>query len=101
MALDMSSIVSDPDFQSPYVIVRNTGVWVRGAFPKNTTRINASGVVAGVSEEEALQVPEGDRVKGLKKFYATVPLYGPRKDGTPDLRYKDNKAATTTTTTKK
>ncbi len=73
--LNVSALLSDPDFAQPLTINRATGAFVLGGFTSTPAAISAGGVVDVASERELAQVPEGDRVTGAMAFYVAVPVY--------------------------
>lgn len=87
MPLNLSRVVTSPRLRntSPIKVIRTPGAWVKGNWtPDEPIELFAVGIEAGVSEEEVLQLPEGDRIQGLKKFFATIPLVGATTSTTPD-----------------
>lgn len=87
MPLNLSRVIMSPRLRntSPFAVKRATGSFVKGVWtPGPDVTINAIGIEAGVSEEEVLQLPEGDRIQGLKKFFMTIKLQGATTTTTPD-----------------
>lgn len=81
--IDVSEVITDPDFAQTYTIYRQTGgQWVNGRWVDGEVAFSVTGVVTPPNAKELEQVPEGDRVTGLMCFYATVPLYITRVDET-------------------
>lgn len=88
MPRNLSRVVLSPRLTNvqPITITRATGSWIKGQWTVGTPQIISSrGIEAGISEEEVLKVPEGDRIKGLKKFFVTVALRGATPTSTPDI----------------
>lgn len=73
--VDLFEVVTDDDIADPFMVVRSTGRWVRGAFQGKQESFKAWGVVSNVSPEELNQVPEGDRVTGMRGFACSRQLY--------------------------
>ncbi len=73
--INLSEIVTDPDFNQPYTINRSTGAFVLGGYANSTTPVAASGIITVAKERDLAQVPEGDRVTGAMLFYSTQPIY--------------------------
>lgn len=88
MPVNLSRVVLSPRLtnKTPIKITRITGSFIRGKWtPGAPVVINAKGIEAGVSDEEVLKLPEGDRIQGLKKFFVTVELKGSTTESTPDI----------------
>jgi hypothetical protein len=80
--MDISWLIEDPDFAQIFTVHRRTGKWVEGAFELDPTRaITMVGVVQPAGAQDMEQLPEGDRVKGMMKFYSRQELYRSRVDG--------------------
>lgn len=87
MPLNLSRVINSPRLRnsSQLKIMRTPGSWIKGAWtPSTVVTLYSIGIEAGVSEEEVLQLPEGDRIQGLKKFFVTIPLQGATTGTTPD-----------------
>ena len=87
MPLNLSRVVTSPRLRNtlPLVINRATGEWIKGKWTAgNDVIIKSIGIEAGVSDEEVLQLPEGDRTQGLKKFFTPIKLVGATNLTTPD-----------------
>ena len=82
--IDVSEIVSDPDFAQPFTINRQTGVFVLGGYTTTSTPIPAGGVITVASERDLDQVPEGDRVRGAMLFYSHSQMNVTPESGTSD-----------------
>jgi hypothetical protein len=84
--LFLDDVVCDGDLADSYVIVRNTGKFAAGGFQQTSvTSIPVFGVVTAASLKDIEMVPEGDRVREMRAFYARQPLYVTRdnpQDGT-------------------
>lgn len=86
--INVSEIVTDPDFAQTLTIQRSAGRFASGGFVNTTTSLNAAGVVVVAAEEDLEQIGEGDRVVGAMEFYTTVPIYETRtgaKEGLSDV----------------
>lgn len=90
MAVRLRRVVVSPRLRNPLplTVIRVGGSFVKGRWtPAEPVNISTKGIEAGVSDEEVLQVPEGDRIKGLKKFFVPITLVGASvgaSDKTPD-----------------
>ena len=89
--IDVSEVVTDPDFAQTFSVSRSIGEFAEGGWVEATPVIlTLYGPVVSASQEDLQQVPEGDRVVGAKAFYSTEKLYrthkesGPQSSGTSD-----------------
>jgi hypothetical protein len=82
--IDVAEVINDPDFAQEYPVYRKTGVMLGGRWVSSEKRINTQGVVIAANTKDLLQVPEGDRVKGIMAFYSTEPLLVTSEAGTSD-----------------
>jgi hypothetical protein len=75
----MADIVNDPDFAEPFTIQRDSGgSWQAGVWLPNRVTVQGFGVVQPSTPKELDQIPEGDRVKGMKSFHSSAVLYETR-----------------------
>lgn len=74
--IDVSELITDPDFATEYTIYRSTGgEFGAGGWQEGTPeQIVVVGVALPANQREVQMVPEGDRVKGGMVFYSTVPF---------------------------
>lgn len=74
--IDVSELLTDPDFCTEFTLVKKTGEFVQGKFVTQEEEINIVGVTEPVSGRELEILPEADRLKNLRTFYAPsdVPL---------------------------
>lgn len=73
--IDVSRLLTDPDFCEPFVIRRRVGKWEAGRFiavPEDTA---VTGIVEPTNGDDLEQLPEGDRVSGMMTFYTKQPVY--------------------------
>ena len=73
--IDLSRLMTDPDFCEPFVIRRRIGRWEAGWFiatPEDTT---VTGIAEPTSGDDLAQLPDGDRVSGMMTFYTKRPVY--------------------------
>lgn len=82
--LNIAELIHDPDFAQPFTVYRKTGQWAEGEYNQTEQQISFHGVVVAANTKDLLQVPEGDRVKGIMAFYATEPLLVTNEVGTSD-----------------
>jgi len=86
MPVILTRVVVSPRLSNtlPLTVLRTSGSWTAGEWIQGTpTQLSTVGIEAGVSDEEVLQVPEGDRTKGLKKFFTPIQLKGATVGATP------------------
>ena len=76
--IDVSELMSDPDFAQPYVVERSTGVSGPGGWQGAVKPILMYGPTQPADAQTIQMVPEGDRVYGARIFWATQPLYETR-----------------------
>jgi hypothetical protein len=80
--MDISWLVEDPDFAQTFTVYRRTGHWFKGAFELDPEQpIRMTGVVQPADAQDMEQLPEGDRIKGLMKFYSRQEIYLSRAGG--------------------
>ncbi|MGG3012294.1 hypothetical protein ABEO98_22770 [Brevibacillus parabrevis] len=82
--INVSEVITDPDFAQSYLVHRRTNEWVAGRPSETETSINMLGVITVADAKTLEQLPEGDRVTGMMSFYATVPIYETSEQGTSD-----------------
>ena len=83
--LNVSELLSDPDFAQPFQIQRSTGSFQLGGFAQTTTTLAAVGVILPASEREIQMAPEGDRVTGMISIRTATPLLLTHADGRAGL----------------
>lgn len=72
--IDVSELMEDPDFSTPYQVVRRDGEWIKGRFvPGEPEILKFYGPVQPPSARELEQLPEGDRQKGVMQFWCKMP----------------------------
>lgn len=82
--INIAEIIHDPDFCQPYTLYRKTTVFVGGRPKTSEKAIPRSGVIVAANTKDLLQVPEGDRSKGIMAVYDTEPLLVTNETGTSD-----------------
>ena len=74
--INVSDIVSDPDFNEPLVIMRSSGgQFGLGGFTDTPVPIKTYGIATPAKPEELQQVPEGSRVSGMMTFRSVTPFF--------------------------
>jgi len=72
--INVSTLMRDPAFAARYTVVRTKGVWVRGRFVEDPPeRLKFYGPVQPATEKELEHRAEGDRCKGVMKFFCKPP----------------------------
>lgn len=73
--IDVSRLITDPDFCERFVIRRRIGKWEAGRFIATPEDTAVTGIVEPTSGDDLEMVPEGDRVSGMMTFYTKQPVY--------------------------
>lgn len=72
--IDMRRLMANPNFATNYKVHRSYGEWEKGRFTITKEQTLAYyGPVQSASPDDLVQFPEGDRQKGLMKFFCTPP----------------------------
>jgi hypothetical protein len=72
--VDVSDLIEDPDFASPYTVVRRTGKWNRGRFDvSEPERLDYYGAVQPATTRDLAQLGIGDEERGVMKFFCRAP----------------------------
>ncbi len=82
--INVAEIIYDPDFCQPYTLHRKASVWVGGRPMISERALQRTGVITTATTKDLLQVPEGDRVKGIIAVYSTEELRVSNESGTSD-----------------
>ena len=70
--INMSELITDPDFAQPITIFRQHGRWVKGKWTVSPeTTLLTYGVVTVANVRDVDQLPEADRIKGMMAFHTT------------------------------
>jgi hypothetical protein len=76
--INVGELLTDPDFAQAFTIKRSSGAFGLGGFLATTSNVRGAGVITVATEEDLMQVPEGDRVTGSMMFYSRKPIYATR-----------------------
>jgi hypothetical protein len=78
--IDVSEVVLDPDMAQAFSILRDgSGAFVSGVWtPAAPTTIPAYGPIRPASDRDLEMIPEGDRVKEVKTFWCSQPIFAMR-----------------------
>lgn len=82
--INVAELIRDPDFCQPYTLYRKVTTWLAGRPRQKEIEIPRSGVIVAANSKDLLQVPEGDRVKGIVAVYDTELLAVTNEAGTSD-----------------
>ena len=72
--INVSELITDPDFCQPFTIIRTEGTWQNGLFVKQETQINVIGVAEPVTGKDLDIQIESDRANNVMTFYTLVEL---------------------------
>jgi hypothetical protein len=91
--IDVSELITDPDFACPYSVNRRTGQWVKGRFVVSEPQVlNFYGAVQPATVRELEQMAIGDNEHGVMKFFTRKPndIYITREfSETTDIQISD------------
>lgn len=74
--IDLSEVLFDPDFTQQFTVYRQHGSWSGGRWSVvNEETIIMDGIVLHVDASELVQVPEGDRIRGIMEFISTREIF--------------------------
>lgn len=82
--INVAELIHDPDFCQPYTLYRKVTILIGGRTKTSEQDFQRSGVIVAANSKDLLQVPEGDRTKGLIAVYDTEPLLVTNETGTSD-----------------
>jgi hypothetical protein len=73
--IDVSDLITDPDFAFPYIVIRRTGKWVNARFEVSDPpeRLQYYGAVQPATTRDIDQLGIGDNEKGVMKFFCRQP----------------------------
>jgi hypothetical protein len=73
--INVRELITDPDFASSCTVIRTRGKWQRGRFTITEQKnIIYRGAVQPARVKELEQMPEGDRRRGVMKFFCRPPM---------------------------
>lgn len=71
--IDVAEIVVDPDFAQPFDVYRQAGSWVEGKWVQAPEqKLSFYGTVIAANQKDIMQMPEGDRIRGMMVFYVVT-----------------------------
>ncbi len=82
--INVAELIHDPDFCQEYTLYRKTTVLVGGRPKSSEKALRRTGIITTATTKDLLQVPEGDRVKGIVAVYDTEELRLTSENGTAD-----------------
>jgi hypothetical protein len=81
--IDVSELISDPDFAETFTIRRQTPTMVDGETRTTSADIAVTGAVQPASPAELKALPEGDRTRDVRVFWSKTEILATR--GSPDV----------------
>jgi hypothetical protein len=82
--INVAEIIHDPDFCQQYTLYRKTTAHVGGRPQTTEQEYRRNGVITTATTKDLLQVPEGDRAKGIIAVYDAEELRLTNETGTAD-----------------
>ncbi len=82
--INIAELLHDLDFVQNYALCRKQTVFLAGRPKQTEVLLPRRGVITTATTKDLLQVPEGDRVKGIIAVYDTEPLQITSETGTAD-----------------
>jgi hypothetical protein len=79
--ISLTRVVNSPAFAQSFVINRSSGTFQQGGYVSTTTPIPFWGIIQPATEEDLLQVPEGDRSTGMMGFIAEREMFKTNVEG--------------------
>lgn len=79
--LQITELITDPDFCQSFTITRLTGSVVKGDFITTPETFETTGIIRPANTNDIQMVPEGDRVTGMVTVYTSNQLYVTRRNG--------------------
>lgn len=73
--INISEMISDPDFVQSFTVTRRLGSWENGNFETNPTIFSLSGVVLPMKTRDVVILPGGDQLTGAIEIYTLQPLF--------------------------
>jgi hypothetical protein len=76
--IDVSEVITDPDFVQDFTLYRSSGLFAVGGWQENApVKFDMTGVVFPTTSKDLNMMPEGDRVTESLTFYAPyIDAYG-------------------------
>lgn len=81
--VDVSEVITDPDFNQEFTVYRKQGTWNNGRFTINETSFTANGVLISQSNDELDITPQGSLISSKLSIWTYTVLYVTSQDGTP------------------
>ena len=81
--VDVSEVISDPDFNQDFKVYRSQGTWNNGRFSVTQTSFTTNGVLIPQSNEELDLTPQGALISSRLSVWTYTQLYVTSQDGTP------------------
>jgi hypothetical protein len=79
--ISLTRVANSPAFAQDYIVNRSTGTFQQGGYVFATVPIPFYGIIQPASNQDLLQIAEGDRVTGMIAFISEKPMYRTRVEG--------------------
>jgi len=81
--VDVSEVITDPDFNQTFTVYRKKGTWNNGRFVVTENSFTANGIIISQSNEELDITPQGALISSQISIWTYSLLYVTSQDGTP------------------
>lgn len=79
--INVSELITDPDFAQTFTVTRYFGEWVDGRLQEQKSEIPMVGVITPENTSDMNQLPGGDTITGRINIYSLEPLFTTRLKG--------------------
>ncbi len=84
--INVGELVHDPNFCTEFKLHRKLpGEWIGGRQKQKEKIVDIEGVVTATNSKDMEMLAEGDRVHGLKTFYADIEMRLTNNESTSDI----------------
>lgn len=81
--VNVSELITDPDFNQSFTVVRKQGSWESGRFVVNESSFTTNGILISQSNNELDLTPQGALIQGSLSLWTLSKLYVTSQEGTP------------------
>ena len=81
--VDVSEIITDPDFNQVFTVYRKQGTWDKGRFKVTETSFTTNGILISQSNDELDLTAQGALISSQLSIWTYSLLYVTSQDGTP------------------
>lgn len=81
--VDVSEVITDPDFNQSFTVYRKKGTWTNGRFVVTETSFTTNGIIISQSNEELDLTAQGALISSQISIWTYSVLYVTSQDGTP------------------